>query len=293
MLYSFGQLYLQKHIRNDDTVLVPKSASAHVALIAESIGIDAVFVGKLSSDQYGKACADQLKKNNIYFPLEFSDKSTAILEHTSIVEDVNLNAITTHWANHDLDIEDIHRIHFRTNDILHFGSNSLIFNELLCSTMIHAVNKCKLAGGTVSFAINFTPRNWDNLDDAQDVISEVLRLTDIVYVRDYELEWLTGFDDTIAGMHALQDNQQIIICDMGQNGMACIGHDGSLIFNEQHLASNEIDGYYERFVAKFLSLIAIVGNIDILKDNDFILKALTLAQNYAYTIEHTSFEPIK
>ena len=205
----------------------PGGAPANVAAHAKLSGAQAVFVGKISHDKFGTLLFDNLKRYEIEFGLERSEKNTALAVITHTDGDRSFQFYRNNTADLDLNGDDIDTIPFAPQDILHFCSLGLVAQGTTREAHHHAIQRCKRKGGIVSFDVNLRERLWDSLDEAHAAVIELLARVDIIKVNETELWWLTDTKDTMQGLKKLQTNHQLVICTLGEFGSCILRPDGT------------------------------------------------------------------
>ena len=260
MIYSLGEMLIDLMQEGTHYVPYPGGAPANVAAHARKSGAEAVFVGKISTDAFGDMLHATLEDHNILFPLERSHKNTAIALVSHKDGERQFQFYRHDTADLSLNIKDIDKIPFNTNDILHFCSLGLARENTTRVAHHYAIRKCKENGGIVSFDVNLRERLWSSLSEAHSAIKEVLPLVDIIKVNETELTFLSDTEDILKGMKRLQTHGQLVICTMGESGSQILKPNGDMITHKTD-AVNQIDttGAGDSYIAMILSSLSLAN----------------------------------
>ena len=113
--------------------------------------------------------------------------------------------------------------YLRQAQIFHLGSITLI-NEPARSASLKALEIAHDEGLLVTVDPNLRPPLWKSLDDAQDVITELVKNADFLKVSEEEMTFITAQEDLPSGLRALYE--------LGPELIAVTrGAEGSVIFN--------------------------------------------------------------
>lgn len=243
MIYSLGQIVLFKN-RRDDLDVYAMSATADIAAHARHLDAESLFVGKLSNDSHGKYIQSLLSESDIFFPLDRSTAPTDV-----IIASEGRDSYSDFTANFDLDFYDISRIHFRQNDILSINSNGFVHTKELYSTHLHAINKCKLAGGIISFYIDFNPSYWLDVKEARTIIGEIIELSDIIFIKESELQWILEGDSLLNHLNVRTEDNKFFVCIPEIHSFVVVTNKGILSIPK----TTEIHVNPSSFVGSFLA----------------------------------------
>lgn len=225
MIYAMGEAIMSfEHIAIDTYKKKSIIGPSRVARNLKKMGSESYFIGKLSSDRFGRRIAKNLMNEGIYFNLELSDKKTPI---AFVIDTLSENGVVFYrddTADLHLSIEDIQQIHFREHDILYIDTLGLVPQATTFETHLHAMNKCHLAGGLVFFEIDYFSQIWDSEGYAKEVILDTIKHTDLIRLTEKELVWLTGDTNLESALRKLQTNQQVIFCTNSKNKISIIDH---------------------------------------------------------------------
>lgn len=254
MIYSMGEMLIDFMQEGDVFVPYPGGAPANVAIHAKRAGAKACFVGKLSEDHFGDVLEGVLSEHRVLFPLSRSPQPTALALVSHVKGERSFQFYRNNTADLNLAIADVDTINFGAKDILHFCSLGLVPESTSYEAHVFAIEKCKKAGGLISFDVNLRKGLWASLDLAKERVLSMLSLCDLVKVNEEELLWLSGDCDIEASMRALQKNNQVILCTMGELGSYTLLSDGSLIKSHiEALEPVDTTGAGDSFTAMILT----------------------------------------
>ena len=280
MIYCIGEMIIDLMQNGDVYIPYPGGAPANVAIHAKRSGADSKFVGKLSEDTFGSLLVDTLKANNVYYDLPFSDHPTTLAVVSHNLGERSFQFYRTNTADLSLDTSDIDTIVFNPKDILHLCSLGLVPEGTTYQAHIHAIERCKLNKGIISFDINLREKLWKNLDDAKVRCLNIINMVDIIKVNEEELAWLTNESDVKLGLHALQTNNQLVICTLGEEGSIALTSTGEIItYKQEPVKQIDTTGAGDSYIAMVLSSLS-KSQIDLLSWQNKLLKnAMKLAAN--------------
>lgn len=227
MIYSMGEMLIDfMQEENGSYIPYPGGAPANVAAHAKRSGANAVFVGKISTDNFGELLTNTLEKYNILFPLERSEKNTALAIISHVNGERSFQFYRNNTADLDLNKDDIDQINFNPKDILHFCSLGLVPDGSTYDSHQYALETCRANGGIISFDVNLREKLWSHLEVALSSVMSMIPQVDIIKVNESELTWLTGTEDIEAGLKKLQTHHQLVICTMGSAGSILLNSKG-------------------------------------------------------------------
>ena len=198
-------------------------APANVAVALPRLGTHAAFVGKISSDRFGRSLGQLLaaegvdvrgviEEDSTRTPLAFvgTDGSGGrsfvfYHDHTS---DMLLRTDEV-LARHDL---------ISQASVFHFGSLTLRA-EPGCSATLAAVHIARERGRLVSFDPNVRLEVWDSAAQGRTMMLEVMKLVDVLKVSGDELEFLTDTSDVERACRRLRARgPKLVVVTLGERG---------------------------------------------------------------------------
>lgn len=203
----------------------PGGAPANVAVGLARLGASSVFLGKVGDDVLGRFLKDTLDNYGVDTTHMFFTKDT----RTGVVfvtlgegGERSFEFYIDPSADRFLEEAEIDPALFKTNNLLHFGSISLI-SEPAKSATRRAVKLAQENGLIVSYDPNLRLGLWASADQARKEIRSMLGEADVLKISEEELEFITGEKDIEAGVGMLKEYQIPLI-------LVTLGAEGSYIF---------------------------------------------------------------
>lgn len=199
----------------------PGGAPANVAATVSILGGRSYFIGKLGKDAFGDFLVETLKNTGVGTEYIFrTDKANTALAFVSLKEDGEREFSFYRNPSADMLLEEseICRDWFRTRDILHFCSVSLV-DAPVRKAHIAAIEAVKKAGGLISFDPNIRLPLWQNHEEYNSIIREFIKYADILKISEDELEFITGIDDEEKAIQwLLQFDIKVLLITRGSSG---------------------------------------------------------------------------
>lgn len=192
---------------------------ANQAVAAARLGADVAFVGRVGTDEFGRAIRDQLTAEGIdvTFLLDDADRPTGTA--AILVDDAGENAIVgVPGANLGLTPEDVRA----AAGLLASSAIVLAPCETMIETIAEAFRVARAAGCTC--VLNPAP--------ARDLPAELLTMLDVIVPNESELRALTGrptdaLDDVAAAADVLRGRgPRTVIVTLGSRGALIVAADG-------------------------------------------------------------------
>ncbi len=208
----------------------PGGAPLNVLAAAGKLGMSTAFIGKLSSDAFGRCLMDTIDACGISregIVLTDSELTTLAMVTLDKDGDRSFSFYRNGTADVMLESSEIDRSVIDRSRILHFGSVSMT-TEPARSATLDAARYARERGITVSYDPNLRERLWGSLEEAKSVILRGMELADIVKVSEEELYFLTGADDIRTGGEILLSSYgiKILAVTLGSHGAAFFGAGG-------------------------------------------------------------------
>jgi fructokinase len=206
----------------------PGGAPLNAMAAATKLGCSAAFIGKLSTDSFGRLLLDTIRSSGISdegVVFTNSEPTTLAIVTLDSRGDRSFSFYREHTADVELQSSEINLDLIKRSCILHFGSVSMTCEPSRSATL-SAAKFAKENGVLVSYDPNLRERLWDNLGEARMVILEGMELADIVKVSEEELLFLTGTDDITAGAKRLMErySMKILAVTLGAKGAIVFGN---------------------------------------------------------------------
>lgn len=199
----------------------PGGAPANVAVAAARLGARTAFVGKVGRDAFGRYLRRTLEDNGV----ETAGLREGALPTTLAVVSVDGTGEREfsflRGADWDLSPEEVDQRILEESKILHFGSVTL--TPGLCrSTTIFAARHARAHGALVSYDPNYREKLWQDRAQAEQWMTMVLPLVDIIKLAREELPMVTGTDDLEEGSRRLEERGlSLVLVTLGAEGAFC------------------------------------------------------------------------
>lgn len=203
----------------------PGGAPANVAVGLARLGAKSVFLGKVGDDVLGRFLKDTL------------DNYGADTSHMLFTKDTRTGVVFVTLgeggersfefyidpsADRFLEEAEVDPSLFKENNLLHFGSISLI-SEPAKSATKKAVQLAKENGLIVSYDPNLRLGLWESAKQAKKEIRSMLGEADVLKISEEELEFITGEKDIEKGVGRLDEYSIPLI-------LITLGAEGSYVF---------------------------------------------------------------
>lgn len=202
-------------------VKAPGGAPGNVAVGLVRLGVKSGFLGMVGNDPFGWFLRDTLKRDDVDTAgLRLSDKAKTALAFVTLKADGDREFMFYRDPSADMLYapEDVDAAQIKAASILHFGSISLI-TEPSRSATLHAVDLAAANGVRVSCDPNLREALWPSLDAARDGLRLAISKASLVKISDYEVEFLTGSGDLVAGARSLwHDRVEFMAVTKGPHG---------------------------------------------------------------------------
>ncbi|WP_456275955.1 aminoimidazole riboside kinase [Bacillus sp. AK128] len=203
----------------------PGGAPANVAVGVSRLGGKASFLGKVGKDVLGDFLVDTLNSYgvNVEAFLQTDESKTGLVFVTNKENgERSFDFYIKRSADQLLYKEDIQPDLFKENNILHFGSISMI-HEPSRSATLEAIRLAKQEGLLLSYDPNLRLGLWESPQVAKEVITSLLPEADLLKISEEELEFLTGKTDLADGLKEIEKYQIPLI-------FVTLGAEGSLVY---------------------------------------------------------------
>jgi fructokinase len=238
-----------------------------VAACVANLGGESYFIGKVGEDLF----SDKIIKE-----LNIKGVKTDYLKKTSIANTalafINLKEngereftfYRKPSADMFLDKKDIENIIFKKDDILHFCSVDLIDMPVKYAT-IKAIEKCKDAGGLISFDPNVRKSLWNDLREYKKVILDFIPKADIIKLAEDEIDFIFEGVKEKDIINNLLKTAKIVIVTRGAEGSVLYDRKG--VYNQKPYKVKSIDttGAGDSFIGTFLRYYNEIGIAEALK----------------------------
>ena len=193
-------------------------APANVAVSAAKLGADVGFIGRIGKDGFGDGIFDCMASWGVDTGLIIRDLNRAtMLSCVALPSPERPDFLLIPGANENLISEDIPDSALEETKILVFGSVTLAYKS--AHAVLDGAKRAIQAGCEVIFDVNLRPNVWPDLETAQKLIWDTIKLSSVVKLNMDECEFLFGHRDSYKAAEALIKIDTALICiSDGSNG---------------------------------------------------------------------------
>lgn len=253
-LFAIGEALIDFLPEGKGYIPVVGGAPANVAACFSKLGGEAFFIGKVGEDFFGEKIVGALQEagvNTSY--VTATDKANTALSFVTL--DANGERHFSFYRNPSADMllsqEDIEKIIFNKDDILHFCSVDLIDMPVRYATLA-AIKKVKQADGIISFDPNVRKSLWKDLAEYKNTILNFLPEADIVKLSEEECEFLFGDLSIKKVAETLLQTAKIVLITLGENGSRCFIQDREYTQQAFKIKCVDTTGAGDTFIGTFL-----------------------------------------
>ncbi len=203
--------------------LRPAGAELNVAIGLARLGFGAGWVSRVGSDSFGRFVLDVLDREGVdrravtideRYPTGFQLKSTGFGKKDPIVEYYRKGSAASH-----LSVEDFNPDYFLEAQHLHVTGIAPALSPSAWELALHAMEKMRAAGKTISFDPNLRPVLWPSREVMAEKINFLASKADWVLPGIEEGRILTGLQtlDEITDFY-LTNGAKLVIVKVGEDG---------------------------------------------------------------------------
>lgn len=206
----------------------PGGAPCNMLAMAQSLGSNTAFVGKVGQDQFGQTLRNTLMQKGIHtegLVMSKQYNTTLAFVHLTETGDRSFSFYRDGCADVMLEESDINYTLIDQASLIHFGSLSFT-NEPSRSTVEKVIDYAKSKGKLISYDPNYRPALWANEEAALQGMKIGFKYADVVKVSDEEALLITG-ENTIeaAAKHLFDQGLKLVCVTLGGDG--CYYHHGN------------------------------------------------------------------
>lgn len=196
-------------------------APCNMLTMAQRLGTQTVFVGKVGDDQFGNYLKKTLESQGVStegLTLSKMYPTTLAFVHLSALGDRSFSFYRKGCADVMLNGADIDYALIDQVEALHFGSLSFT-NEPSRTAVLDAVAYAKGKGKLITYDPNYRPPLWENETEAIQAMKLGLHYADIVKVSEEEALLLTGEHKVeLAAERIYQFGVKLVCVTLGEHG---------------------------------------------------------------------------
>lgn len=243
----------------------PGGAPGNVAVGVRRLGVSSGFLGMVGDDAFGHCLRDTLARDGVdVSPLKLTTKAKTALAFVTLKADGDREFMFYRDPSADMlyTPDDVDEAAIKAADILHYGSISLI-DEPARSATLRAIDIARANGVRVSCDPNLREALWPSLDAARDGLRLAISKASILKISDYEIEFLTGRKDLVAGGRELwHDGVELMAITKGPDGSILLTRTAEVEMPGFKVEAVDTTGAGDAFTAGLLtSLLAVDGKI--------------------------------
>ncbi|MDR0946786.1 MAG: carbohydrate kinase [Ruminococcus sp.] len=212
------------HESHGDIVTYRRNAGgspANVAVAAERLGVHSGFIGKVGGGIFG----DYLYKTLSGYGVDTSgivrdrDRLTALAFVRNLENGKReYTFYRENTADMFLRFSEVNKPLIENAEILHFGA-LMLSCEPSRSAVANSIEFAKDKGKIVSYALNYRPTLWKNVDEAAIAMRSVLSFVDILKVSEDELELISDSSNLLPSLSKiLKTGVKIVLVTQGAKG---------------------------------------------------------------------------
>ena len=199
----------------------PGGAPANVAVAAARLGARTAFIGKVGPDAFGEQLRQMLRDNGVDDRGLITGQSPTTLAVVSVDGTGERSFSFLRGADGELSADEVKETELEAGKILHFGSVSLTPCRARSAT-IFAARHAHRAGVLVSFDPNYREKIWQDRSQAEQWITMVLPLVDILKLSQEELPLAAGTEDLEEETRRLEEGGiSLVLVTLGAEGVFC------------------------------------------------------------------------
>ncbi len=202
-------------------------APANVAACVAKLGGRSAFLGKLSSDEYGKYIFSELSSLGVdlsHAPI--GNEKTAVAQVRLVDGERHFLFCRDGTADLALCADEIDTNLFGEGDALHFCSVCLVESAAKYAH-IAALEAAKNAGVTISYDVNLRPSLWQNEDEMLRTAKDFMKYADILKMS--EEEFCAFGYKKVQEIFDFSPNIKLLLLTRGANGAAAYSSDGKCL----------------------------------------------------------------
>jgi len=175
----------------------PSGASGIFIDAIARLGIEALFIGAVGNDDFGRVITDRLRDDGVDIShIKVTDAYATGVAFVTYFEDGSRKFIfhLAHAATGQIYPEDIDTGYLAGLSYLHVIGSTLSANENCAAACLKAIETTVESGGRISFDPNFRPELID-AESVRALFDPVIRASHIIFPTEGEIRVLTGEND--------------------------------------------------------------------------------------------------
>ncbi len=234
-------------------------AVANVAVAVRRLGYPSAFIGKVGADMQGEFLIKALADEGVNITGIVTDEkvfTTLAFVALSPQGERSFSFCRKPGADTMLQLFEIDESLIKNSSLLAIGSLSLTAEPARSATK-HAINFARGNGVVVAYDPNYRASLWPSQEVAQEQMSSLLPLVDVLKLSDEEISLICGTDDPQeAAMVLLGQGIKVVCITLGKKGAFVATKDGNRTVKGIDLPATDTTGAGDSFWGGFLYCIA-------------------------------------
>lgn len=253
-IYTIGEALIDMMPEGEAYLPAVGGAPANVAASVAKLGGQTFFVGTVGEDIFGEKIIRELAAAGVdtRYVSKTSRANTALAFVTLGAGGERAFAFYRKpSADMFLAPGDVEEIAFNKGDYLHFCSVDLVDMPVRYAT-VRAIEKCRAAGGTVSFDPNVRLCLWDDKEEYKKTILEFLPFADIVKLAEDEVSFLYGDIPMDSAAEQLLQTASEVLITLGDRGSVRYTAGGKAFQKPYPVRAVDTTGAGDSFIGTYL-----------------------------------------
>lgn len=239
-----------------DMQLGTGGAEGNFAVALKRLGADVTWIGRIGQDSFGQLVARELRAEGIdVHAITDPDAPTGMMvKESRTPQNTRVYYYRRDSAGSRLNPEDLPSMAFQDATLLHATGITPALSVSAQAATLHALEKARAAGMTVSFDLNFRSQLW-SAEEAATFYRKVLPMVDIVFAGDDEAALIVGENSGPAALaSALADTgPSEVVIKLGDQG--CYALIDGAAYTQKAIPVSVVDtvGAGDGFVAGYVA----------------------------------------
>jgi fructokinase len=261
-IYTIGEALIDMMPEGEAFLPAVGGAPANVAACAARLNGEAHFIGMVGEDLFGHKILRELSFAGVGTRYLYKTaRANTALAFVALGERGEREFAFYRKPSADMFLEpkDVEGIDFHKEDYLHFCSVDLLDMPVRYAT-IRAIEKCREAGGMISFDPNIRLSLWENKEEYKRIVSEFLLRADIIKLAEDEVSFLFENANIEEVVDRLLKTASEVLVTLGARGSILYQADGTVQIQKPFLVHPvDTTGAGDTFIATYLRYRDIIG----------------------------------
>lgn len=230
-------------------------APANVAAAIATLGGNALFIGTVGNDPFGRFLKDTIESTGVDSSMMLMKNGTSTtLAFVSLQANGERDFVFNRGADAELCFGDIDQKKIKDARIVHFGSATALLPGKLRQTYLELLDLCVSENIFVAFDPNFREDLWKNNEKEFINLSlDCIKKADFIKLSEDELYLLTGIKDPEKAVSGLERRKSSVLAvTLGSRGTLVSADGDSRIIGSIKIKSVDSTGAGDAFTGAFL-----------------------------------------